>query len=68
MNNFLADNNTSPEIIFPITFDGSYTQTYGGMEYIIYAECGGTMPPSMIGISQWLGWNKGDFSNCKQIC
>ena len=26
---FMADNNTSPEIIFPICFDGKYTQTWG---------------------------------------
>jgi len=40
--NFLADNNTSPEIIFPVTFDGLYTQTYGGTTYLIYASLGGT--------------------------
>ena len=51
---FLADNNKSPEMIFPITFDGEYTQSYGGMDYIIFAACGGSIPPSMIGISG--GW------------
>jgi starch-binding outer membrane protein, SusD/RagB family len=54
LNNFLADNNTSPEMIFPITFDGKYTQSYGGMVYLIHAECGGSMPPAMLGIGG--GW------------
>ncbi len=52
--NFRADNNTSPEMIFPITFDGRYTQSYGGMEYLIFAPCGGSIPTKMIGISS--GW------------
>ena len=41
--NFLADNHTSPEIIYSIAFDGSRTQTYGGMTYIINASLGGSM-------------------------
>ena len=45
-NNFLADNNTSPEIIFPITFDGLHTRTYGGTVYLIHAAIGGSMDPS----------------------
>lgn len=40
--NFLADNNTSSEIIFPVTYDGLYTQTYGGTTYLIYASLGNT--------------------------
>jgi starch-binding outer membrane protein, SusD/RagB family len=54
LNNFLADNNTSPEIIFPITFDGRYTQSYGGMVYLVHAAVGGNMPPAMFGIGG--GW------------
>jgi len=55
LNNFLADNNTSPEIIFPITSDGKYTQTFGGMTYLIHAEVGGTMPATtMFGVGG--GW------------
>lgn len=42
IHNFLADNNTSDEIIFPITYDGLYTQTYGGTTYLIYASLGNT--------------------------
>ena len=39
-NNFLADNNTSPEIIFAIPFDGGHTQSWGGMTFLIHATCG----------------------------
>jgi hypothetical protein len=39
-NNFMADNNTSPEIIFPIIFDGQHTQTWGGMTFLMHASCG----------------------------
>ena len=56
LNNFLADNNTSPEIIFPITSDGSHTQSYGGMTYLIHAAVGGTMPAAtMFGFASG-GW------------
>ena len=53
-NLFLADNHMSPEIIFPVTFDGLYTQTYGGTTFLIHAAVGGTMVPSEFGISG--GW------------
>jgi len=55
---FLADNNSSAarnEIIFPITFDGSRTKTYGGMPFIIHAAVGGSMPLTDYGVSS--GWN-----------
>ena len=41
---FCADNHTSPEIIFPICFDGTNTQQYGGMTFILHASNGGGMP------------------------
>ncbi len=41
---FLADNNTSPEMIFPICFDGQNTQQYGGMTFIQHMSAGGGMP------------------------
>lgn len=40
---FLADNNTSPEIIFPIRQDGVNTQTWGGVTFLVHASCGGSM-------------------------
>ncbi|MFN8254997.1 MAG: RagB/SusD family nutrient uptake outer membrane protein [Bacteroidales bacterium] len=43
-NVFRADNNLSPEIIFPICFDGQNTQQYGGMTFILHASNGGGMP------------------------
>lgn len=39
---FQADNNTSPEMIFPIESDGNNTQTYGGTTFLIHAACGGS--------------------------
>lgn len=43
-NVFRADNNNSPEIIFPFAFDGTNTQQYGGMTFILHASNGGGMP------------------------
>ncbi|MEN8122244.1 MAG: RagB/SusD family nutrient uptake outer membrane protein [Bacteroidota bacterium] len=41
---FHADNHTSPEMIFPIALDGTNTQQYGGMTFILHASNGGGMP------------------------
>jgi hypothetical protein len=38
---FMADNHLSNEIIFPITFDGLFTQTYGGTTFLTHASIGG---------------------------
>lgn len=55
-NNFLADNNTSPEIIFPVVSDGVHTQTWGGMTFLIHAACGGGMNNADYGINGcWWG-------------
>lgn len=54
-NVFLADNNTSPEMIFPIESDGIHTQGYGGMTYLVHASVGGNMNPSNFGING--GWS-----------
>jgi hypothetical protein len=53
-NVFNADNNTSAEIIFPITFDGIHSKTWGGTTFIIHASVGGTMDPANFGIQG--GW------------
>jgi starch-binding outer membrane protein, SusD/RagB family len=42
--NFVADNHTSPEMIFAINFDSQNTQSFGGMVYLIHAPIGGSMP------------------------
>lgn len=53
--NFLADNHTSPEIIFPISFDGIKTKSWGAMTYLVHAPVGGNMNPSLWGING--GWS-----------
>jgi starch-binding outer membrane protein, SusD/RagB family len=53
---FQADNNTSPEIIFPIVQDGQTTQTWGGSTFLIHASCGGSMDPKVYGVDGcWYG-------------
>lgn len=53
---FLADNNTSREIIFPITQDGLKTQTWGGVTFLVHAACGGDMNNANYGIDGcWWG-------------
>lgn len=47
---FLADNNTSPEIIFPIRQDGLRTQTWGGSTFLVHASCGGAMSNAASGV------------------
>jgi hypothetical protein len=55
-NMFLADNNTSPEIIFAVTQDGLKTQTWGGMTFLVHASCGGSMSATASGIDGcWWG-------------
>ncbi len=53
---FLADNNTSPEMIFAIPQDGLKTQTYGGVTFLAHASCGGSMNNGNYGIDGcWWG-------------
>jgi hypothetical protein len=53
---FLADNNTSPEIIFAVTQDGQHTQAYGGTTFLVHASIGGSMVDTDYGISgAWWG-------------
>lgn len=51
---FLADNNTSPEIIFAVPQDGLHTRTFGGMTYLVHAPVGGNMNATDFGIDG--GW------------
>ena len=54
--NFMADNNTSPEIIFSIPQDGTHTQTWGGVTFLVHAECGGNMNNADYGVDGcWWG-------------
>jgi starch-binding outer membrane protein, SusD/RagB family len=55
-NVFLADNNTSPEIIFPVIQDGQHTQSYGGVNFIAHASCGASMSNATYGLDGcWWG-------------
>jgi len=51
---FMADNQKSNEIIFPVTFDGMHTRTWGGMTFVVHAAVGGSMNPADFGIDG--GW------------
>jgi starch-binding outer membrane protein, SusD/RagB family len=51
---FLADNHTSPEMIFPVPFDGQHTRNWGGMTYLVHAAVGGNMNAGNYGIDG--GW------------
>jgi hypothetical protein len=57
-NLFLADNDrtSASEAIFPITFDGVRTQSFGGMTFLVHASVGRAISPSSAGInSGWAG-------------
>jgi hypothetical protein len=51
---FLADNHTSPEIIFPVPQDGRNIRTWGGTTFLQNAAVGGDMVASDYGIGG--GW------------
>src|SRR6266480_1369383 len=56
-NNFTADNNLSPELIFVAPQDGNNTQTWGGMTFLIHAGCGGAMSAANYGVDYcWGGY------------
>jgi len=55
-NNFLADNNTSPEIIFAVPSDGNNSQAYGNTTYLLHAACGGSMDPTAYGLAPGGCW------------
>ena len=57
-NLFLADNHTTNGVIFPITFDGLRTQTFGGTTFLIHASVGGSMDPADYGINGGWGGNR----------
>ena len=51
---FMADNHTSPEIVFAIPQDGERTRTWGGLTYLVHGGVGGNMTASNFGIDG--GW------------
>ena len=53
---FLADNQNSPEIIFPVVYDGLYAQTWGGTTYLVCGALGGSMNAADYGVNgKWGG-------------
>jgi hypothetical protein len=55
--NFTADNNLSPELIFAAPQDGTHTQTWGGMTFLVHAGCGGSMSAADYGMDYcWGGY------------
>lgn len=53
---FRADNHTSPEIIFPVVYDGLYAQTWGGTTFMVCASIGGSMVAADYGVNgKWGG-------------
>ena len=52
--NFLADNHTSPELIFAVPQDGTNMRSYGGTTFLVHASVGGAMAPANYGIGG--GW------------
>lgn len=52
--NFLADNHTSPEIIFPVPFDGQRIRSWGGTTFLSHAAVGGSMDATAYGLDG--GW------------
>lgn len=51
---FLADNHTSPEMIFAIPQDGKRMQSFGGTTFLTHASVGGSMSPGDFGLD--FGW------------
>ncbi len=57
-NLMLADNNlrsvtgggTASEFIYTINYDGTHTQSYGGVNYLTHAATGGSMPLNKMGV------------------
>ncbi|MFM7218208.1 MAG: RagB/SusD family nutrient uptake outer membrane protein, partial [Bacteroidota bacterium] len=56
VNLFRTDNNLSTEVIFPITCDGKFTQSYGGTTFLVHASVGGQMQVADFGIAPGSGW------------
>ncbi|UCC24896.1 MAG: RagB/SusD family nutrient uptake outer membrane protein [Gemmatimonadales bacterium] len=53
---FLADNHTSPELIFTVPQDGLNTRTWGGTTFLAHAAVGGNMNASAYGLDfAWWG-------------
>lgn len=51
---FMADNHTSPELVFVVTQDGLATRSFGGTSFLAHASVGGNMNQADYGLNG--GW------------
>lgn len=51
---FLADNHSSPELVFAVPQDGQNTRSYGGTTFLAHASVGGNMNQANYGLNG--GW------------
>jgi len=54
-NLFKADNNTSPEIIFPMVYDKTNLQSWGGMMFLMCSAVNGDLSASIAAPAGWEG-------------
>ncbi len=54
-NLFKADNHNSPEMIFPVRYDGSDTQTWGGMTFLLSAMEPSDLQAEVNAVGAWQG-------------
>lgn len=54
-NIFKADNHNSPEMIFPVRYDGSDTQTWGGMTFLLSAMEPSDLQDEVNAVGAWQG-------------
>ncbi|MDD4460652.1 MAG: RagB/SusD family nutrient uptake outer membrane protein [Proteiniphilum sp.] len=54
-NIFKADNHNSPEMIFPVRYDGSDTQTWGGMTFLLSAMEPSDLQAEVNAVGAWQG-------------
>lgn len=55
LNNFKADNDSSPELIFNFTSDGASSETWGGTTFLVHSMILDPMVPADYGVDA--GWN-----------
>ena len=54
-NIFKADNHNSPEMIFPVRYDGADTQTWGGMTFLLSAMEPSDLQAEVNAVGAWQG-------------
>lgn len=54
-NIFMADNHQSPEMIFPVRYEGEDTQTWGGMTFLICSTVPSSLQAEVNSVGAWQG-------------